>query len=79
MMIVRVAPLPPRRGNVKGGACWGPCYAGFTLAVYVFLAPAVTLVRERQALLQEQLRVQLGSAPDEQTVLRLLREGLVRG
>lgn len=38
------------------------------------LAPALTLVRERQALLQEQLRSALRTAPDEKTVLRMLRE-----
>ena len=38
------------------------------------LAPALTLVRERQVLLQEQLRSALGTAPDEKSVLRLLRE-----
>lgn len=38
------------------------------------LAPALMLVRERQALMQQQLRGALGTAPDEKSVLRLLRE-----
>ena len=41
------------------------------------LAPAVALVRERQALMKEQLRQQLAQTPDEQGVLRLLRDPLV--
>ena len=41
------------------------------------LAPAVALVRERQALMKEQLRQQLAHTPDEQGVLRLLRDPLV--